>query len=44
MPEELDNLIFETEEYNTEDYWKKQNEIWAEKEDTDWEDYRDNNL
>ena len=27
MPEELDNLIFETEEYNTEDYWKKQNEI-----------------
>ena len=44
MPEDLDNLIFETEEYNTEDYWKKQNEIWAEKEDTAWEDYRDNNL
>lgn len=44
MPEELDNLIFETEEYNTEDYWKKQNEIWAEKEDAAWEDYRDNNL
>lgn len=44
MPEELDNLIFETEEYNTEDYWQRQDEIWAEKEDTAWEDYRDNNL
>ena len=44
MPEELDNLIFETEEYNTEDYWNKQNKIWAEKENTAWEDYRDNNL
>lgn len=43
MPE-LDNLIFETEEYNTEDYWQRQDEIWAEKEDTAWEDYRDNNL
>lgn len=42
MPEELDNLIFETEEYNTEDYWQRQDEIWAEKEDTAWEDYRDN--
>lgn len=41
MPE-LDNLIFETEEYNTEDYWQRQDEIWAEKEDTAWEDYRDN--
>ena len=43
MPE-LDNLIFETEEYNTADYWQRQDEIWAEKEDTAWEDYRDNNL
>ena len=44
MPEEVDNLIFETEEYNTEDYWQRQDEIWAKKEDTAWEDYRDNNL
>ena len=44
MPQEVDNLIFETEEYNTEDYWQRQDEIWAEKEDTAWEDYRDNNL
>lgn len=44
MPEELDNLIFETEEYNTEDYWQSQDEIWAEKEDRAWEDIRDNNL
>lgn len=42
MPEELDNLIFETEEYNTEDYWQRQDEIWAEKEDTAWEDYKEN--
>ena len=42
MPQEVDNLIFETEEYNTEDYWQRQDEIWAEKEDTAWEDYRDN--
>lgn len=44
MPEELDNLIFETEEYNTEEYWQRRDEILAEREDTAWEDYRDNNL
>lgn len=38
MPE-LDNLmVMPDTEYNTEDYWKKQNEIWAEKEDRDYED------
>ena len=43
---ELDNLMVMPDvEYNTnEDYWKKQDEIWAEKEDRAWEDYRDNNF
>lgn len=43
---ELDNLMVMTDvEYNTnEDYWKKQDEIGAEKEDKAWEDYRDNNF
>ena len=32
-------------EYNTsEEYWQKQDEIWAEKEDRAWEDIRDNNF
>lgn len=32
-------------EYNTsEEYWRKQDEIWAEKEDRAWEDIRDNNF
>lgn len=44
MPE-LDNLmVMPDTEYNTEDYWQRQDEIWAEKEDTAWEEYRDNNL
>lgn len=43
---EVDNLMTMPEiEYNTsEEYWRKQDEIWAEKEDTAWEDYRDNNF
>lgn len=45
MPE-LDNLMTMPEiEYNTsEEYWRKQDEIWAEKEDRAWEDIRDNNF
>lgn len=42
MPE-LDNLMVMPDNTN-EDYWQRQEEIWAEKEDTAWEDYRDNNL
>lgn len=43
---EVDNLMTMPEiEYNTsEEYWRKQDEIWAEKEDTAWEDIRDNNF
>ena len=39
MPE-LDNLMVMLDvEYNTnEDYWQRQNEIWAEREDRDYED------
>lgn len=43
---EVDNLMTMPEiEYNTsEEYWRKQDEIWAEKEDRGWEDIRDNNF
>lgn len=43
---EVDNLMTMSEiEYNTsEEYWRKQDEIWAEKEDRAWEDIRDNNF
>ena len=37
---EVDNLMtMPVIEYNTsEEYWQKQDEIWAEKEDIAWED------
>lgn len=40
---EVDNLMIMPDiEYNTN--WQEQDEIWVEKEDTAWEDERDNNF
>lgn len=40
----MDNIMFEEQEelYNTN--WDRYNEIWAEREDIEMEDVRDNNF